>query len=288
MKALRLHRWDVTPAEARDIQLRLRERLERERRSGKYRVGRVELVAGCDLAFHLPERRSWERGTGRAIAGVVVFTFPGLVEVERVSVEQPLAFPYVPGLLSFREVPALLAAFARLRHTPDLIFCDGHGYAHPRRFGLACHLGMLLARPTIGCAKSLLIGDYREPATKAGSWSPLLAPREKDTARFAKRETIGAVLRTRAEVKPIFVSQGYRISLPRAIEFTLAVCDGFRIPRPTREADHFVEAVKRGPMPDGLGRNPSVSGAERGKHEFSARERRSKRNSTACGESANR
>jgi deoxyribonuclease V len=251
VKALALHRWDVTPGEAREIQLRLRERLELESRKGENREGRVQLVAGCDLAFRLPERRSWEHGTGRAIAGVVVFTFPELMEVERVSIEQPLTFPYVPGLLSFREVPALLAAFARLQHAPDLIFCDGHGTAHPRRFGLACHLGMLLGQPTIGCAKSLLIGEYREPAAKAGSWSPLLAPQEKDTERSAKRETIGAVLRTRSGVKPIFVSQGYRISLARAIEFTLAVCDGYRIPRPTREADHFVEAVKRNPAPSG-------------------------------------
>ncbi len=259
MRALRLHRWDATPAEAREIQLRLRQRLERERGKGENRAGRVQIVAGCDLAFRLPERRSWERGTGRAIAGVVVFTFPELVEVERVSIEQPLTFPYVPGLLSFREVPALLAAFARLKHSPDLIFCDAHGTAHPRRFGLACHLGMLLARPTIGCAKSLLIGEYREPAAKAGSWSPLLAPKEKEIERSAKRETIGAVLRTRTGVKPMFVSVGYRISLARAIEFALAVCDGYRIPRPTREADHFVEAVKRNPAPDGTGQSPELS-----------------------------
>jgi deoxyribonuclease V len=255
VKALTLHRWDATPAEALKIQLRLRERLKRERGKSIPRANRVQLVAGCDLAFRLPERRSWERGTGRAIAGVVVFTFPELLEIERVSIEQPLTFPYVPGLLSFREVPALLAAFERLQSSPDLIFCDGHGFAHPRRFGLACHLGMLLDRPTIGCAKSLLIGDYREPAAKVGSWSPLLAPQKKETVSSArsaerssaKRETIGAVLRTRAGVKPIFVSQGYRITLARAIEFTLAVCDGYRIPRPTREADHFVEAVKRNP-----------------------------------------
>jgi deoxyribonuclease V len=249
MKAQALHRWDVTPAEALAIQVRLHERLARERRKSEVRADRVRLVAGCDLAFRLPGRRSWERGTGRAIAGVVVFTFPELLEVERVSIEQPLTFPYVPGLLSFREVPALLAAFARLRSTPDLIFCDGHGYAHPRRFGLASHLGMLLDTPTIGCAKSILIGEYREPGAKAGAWSPLLAPLKKEARSsgksVARREVIGAVLRTRARVKPIFVSQGYRITLARAIELTLAACDGFRIPRPTREADHFVEDVKR-------------------------------------------
>jgi deoxyribonuclease V len=141
----------------------------------------------------------------------------------------------VPGLLSFREAPALLAAFAKLRHAPQLIFCDAQGYAHPRRFGLACHLGVLLDCPTIGCAKSRLIGEHAEPARAAGSWVEL-----RDAGQL-----IGAVLRTRAGVKPIFISQGHRVSLARAIEMTLAVCDGFRIPRPTREADHFVEQVKR-------------------------------------------
>jgi deoxyribonuclease V len=244
LKALRLHRWNVTPKEAARIQSRLRKRLEL-----RDRVGRVRFVAGADLAFRLPERRSWESGTGRAIAGVVVFTFPKLEEVERVWVERKLTFPYVPGLLSFREIPALLAAFARAKHTPDLIFCDGQGYAHPRRFGIACHLGVLLNTPTIGCAKSRLIGEYEEPGAQAGEWTPLLAPYQSETTRAPQPgsalETIGAVLRTRDSTRPIYVSSGHRISLARAIEFTLAVCDGYRIPRPTREADHFVEAVKR-------------------------------------------
>ncbi len=292
MKILTLHRWDVTPAEARETQLRLHKRLQGEHRKSAKWIGRVRLVAGCDLAFRLPERRSWERGTGRAIAGVVVFTFPELVEVERVSVEAPLTFPYVPGLLSFREVPALLAAFERLRSAPDLIFCDGHGVAHPRRFGLACHLGMLLGRPTIGCAKSLLIGEFREPAAKAGSWTPLLAPLEKekreketersrkrgasihhdasaDRAKNAHRETIGAAVRTRTGVKPIFVSQGYRVSLARAIEFTLAVCDGFRIPRPTREADHFVEFIKRSRVSGEMKLNGAPTNIRQGDNEVS-------------------
>lgn len=246
MKALRIHRWDVTPEEARDIQLLLRRRVELADR-----IGRVRLVAGADLAFRLPERRSWERGTGRAIAGVVVFTYPELEEVERVWVEQKLTFPYVPGLLSFREIPALLKAFARLRHTPDLIFCDGQGYAHPRRFGIACHLGVLLGLPTIGCAKSRLIGESAEPGTRAGAWSPLKAPmvsaeRKPRPPDAGAQEVIGAALRTRTGVRPIYVSQGHRISLTRAVNFTLAVCDDYRIPLPTRTADHFVDAVKRG------------------------------------------
>jgi len=233
MKAKVLHRWDVTPGEAREIQNRLRGRVELADR-----LGRVRSVAGADVALDL--RR------GRAIAGVVVFRFPELEEIERVTVSRPLTFPYVPGLLSFREAPALLAAFERLRHAPDVIFCDGQGYAHPRRFGIACHLGVLLDRPTIGCAKSRLIGEHSEPSRAAGSWTPL-----RDAG-----ETIGAVLRTRAGVKPIYVSPGHRVSLGRAIELTLAVCDGFRIPKPTRVADHFVEAVKR----EGRGEKLEVRG----------------------------
>lgn len=243
LRARQLHRWDVTPAEARAIQLDLRERLDLADRPGK-----IRFVAGADVAFRLPERRSWERGTGRAIAGVVVFTFPELEEVERVSAERVLTFPYVPGLLSFRELPALLDAFAMLQQPPDLIFCDGQGYAHPRRMGLATHLGILLDTPAIGCAKSRLTGEHKEPGAKTGAWAPLLAPFENERAGKMPLETIGAVLRTRAGAQPIYVSCGYAISLPRAVEFTLAVCDGYRIPRPTRLADRLVAEVKKGPM----------------------------------------
>ena len=239
MKALALHGWDVPPGEARRIQLQLRERMEREDR-----LPPLRWVAGADVAFELRRRRGSCSGSGRAIAGVIVYSFPELAEVERATAERPLTFPYVPGLLSFREAPALLAAFERLRCEPDLIFCDGHGYAHPRRFGIACHLGVLLDRPTVGCAKSRLTGWHREPARKAGGWAPLM-----DLSGGRRGETIGATLRTRDDVRPIYVSPGHRVSLARAIELVLAVCDGYRIPRPTREADHYVEAVKRGDWP---------------------------------------
>jgi deoxyribonuclease V len=226
MKPLRLHRWDVTPAQARRIQEELRERVFAEPPSA-LPMERIRCVAGADVALDLYARK--------AIAGVVVYSFPELKELERVSAARPLRFPYVPGLLSFRETPALLAAFERLQHTPDLIFCDAHGYAHPRRFGLASHLGVLLGRPTVGVAKSRLIGTHTEPGPRKGSWTPLA-----DAG-----EVIGAVLRTRDCVKPVYVSVGYRIPLEAAIAMTLAVCDGYRIPRPTREADHYVEAIKR-------------------------------------------
>ena len=226
MKALRLHPWRVTPAEARRIQLELRSRLVLEDR-----LAPLRRVAGADVAIDIAR--------GQAVAGAIVYAFPGMEELERVAVRRPLDFPYVPGLLSFREIPALLAVFERLRAEPDLIFCDGQGYAHPRRFGFACHLGVLFDRPTIGCAKSRLVGTHREPGRRTGSWTPLVD----------EGEVIGAVLRTRAATKPIYVSAGHRVSLPRAIQLVLAVSDGYRIPRPTREADHFVEAVKRSGNP---------------------------------------
>ncbi len=136
-------------------------------------------MAGTDVALDLQR--------GRAIAGVIVYRFPEMEEIERVWAERRLTFPYVPGLLSFREIPVLLKALARLRHAPDVIFCDGQGYAHPRRFGIACHLGVLLDCPTIGCAKSILVGTAEEPGQKAGAWTPLVDG----------GEVVGAVLRTR-------------------------------------------------------------------------------------------
>lgn len=242
MKVRRLHRWDVSPAQARRIQDRLRKKVLREENSlARFTEREPKLVAGVDVAFIFKPsdaRRGRKRKTseGTAIAGVIVYRYPDMKEVERVAVRQRLQFPYVPGLLSFREAPALLAAFRKLKHAPDVVFVDGQGYAHPLRFGIACHLGLLLNRPTVGCAKSRLIGDYVEPPREAGNWAPLTD----------KGEVIGAVLRTRSGVKPIYVSTGYRMSLPRAIALVMHTCDGFRIPRPTREADHWVEAAKRG------------------------------------------
>lgn len=249
MAMKKLHRWEVTPAEARKLQLELRVRMVREDR-----LPAIRTVAGADVAVDFspvasgkPTPRSLvpklRYRPGLAIAGVIVYTFPELIEIERVAAALPLTFPYVPGLLSFREIPALLEAFRKLRHPPDLILCDGHGYAHPRRFGLACHLGVLLDLPTIGCAKSRLIGTHLEPGSKAGQWKPLV---DLPKTAHGEGERIGAVLRTSTAVKPIYVSCGHRISLERAIEFVQATCDGYRVPRPTREADHFVEAVKRG------------------------------------------
>lgn len=237
MRIRQLHPWNVSPAEARALQLALRERMER-----RDRLPEIRIVAGADAAFVDPEKRSWERGTGRAIAAVVTYRYPEMDPLEQATADCALTFPYVPGLLSFREVPALMEAFRKLRRPPDLIFCDAHGYAHPRRFGLACHLGVLLDRPAVGCAKSRLIGSYREPGRRRGAWSLL---RDAPSDKRGAGEIIGAVLRTADDVRPIFVSQGHRVSLRTSIRLALAVCDGRRIPRPTREADLLAALAKR-------------------------------------------
>jgi len=215
-------RWDLTPREAMRLQEKLRERVVLEDRFHP-----VRFVAGADLAF--------DPGTDLAFAGVIVYRFPGLEEVERRMARRRLRFPYVPGLLSFREGPALLAAFARLRTEPDLILIDGHGRAHPRLFGIACHIGVLLDKPTIGCAKSLLVGKHDEPGIAPGATTPLVFQGQR----------VGAVLRTRENVKPIYVTPGHRVSVPSAVELVRQCLDGFRIPKPTREADHYVRDLRR-------------------------------------------
>lgn len=215
-------RWDLTPREAMCLQQKLRERVVLEDR-----FGTIRFVAGADVAF--------DPATDLAFAGVIVYRFPELEEVERRMARRKLRFPYVPGLLSFREGPVLLAALARLRTEPDLILIDGHGRAHPRLFGIACHLGVLLDKPTIGCAKSLLVGEYEEPGAKAGSSTPLMFHGEK----------VGVVLRTRDNVKPIYVTAGHRVSLDSAVKLVRQCLDGFRIPKPTRGADHYVRELRR-------------------------------------------
>jgi len=241
LEEARRHPWKVSTAEAREIQKRLRESWE-----GTDRLEKIRTVAGLDAAFVVTESQALKktsrwgslREANQAIGCVVVYRYPEMEEVARAHAIVPLEFPYIPGLLSFREVPALMAALKKLKELPDVLFCDGQGYAHPRRFGLACHLGVLLDRPAIGCAKSLLIGKHGPLKEKAGSWTELV-----DEA--AGGERIGAVLRTREGVRPIYVSQGHRVSLETAIRLTLEVTDGYRIPRPTREADHFASEVKR-------------------------------------------
>ncbi len=212
----------LTPAEAVALQKALRARVVR-----RDAFARVRHVAGGDVAFDLARRQAY--------AAVIVFRFPSLEEVERSWVCRPLVFPYVPGLLAFREAPALADAVAGLHTRPDLLLVDGHGYAHPRRCGLASHLGLVLDLPTIGCAKSVLIGEHGRLGRARGAVAPL-----RDG-----REVIGAAVRTRDGVRPVYASIGHRVSLRSAVRFVLACGDGFRVPRPTRLADHLVGELKR-------------------------------------------
>ena len=214
--------WNLSPRQAIRLQDQLRTRVVIEDQFEEIRT-----VAGADIAFD--PKTNW------AFAGVIVYRFPNLEEVERRTARRKLRFPYVPGLLSFREGPILLAAFAKLKTEPDLILIDGHGLAHPRRFGIACHIGVLFDKPTIGCAKSLLVGEHSEPAARAGAASPLLL----------KGERVGIALRTRDLVKPIYVTTGHRVSLDSAVRLVRQCLDGFRIPKPTREADHCVRALRK-------------------------------------------
>ena len=219
MKARRFHAWDLTPREAIALQTELRVRVER-----KDRIGAVRRVAGVDVGFEQDGRVTR--------AAVAVLEYPGLALVEEVVVRVATTFPYVPGLLSFREAPAVLAAFGEVRVAPDLILYDGQGIAHPRRFGIASHVGLLLDCPSIGVAKSRLVGAHRMPATRRGAWTPL-----RDAG-----ELIGAVLRTRAGVKPLYVSIGHRVSLETAVRWTLACTTRYRLPETTRWAHRLASA----------------------------------------------
>jgi len=207
------HRWDLAPREAMALQEKLRIRVEHADR-----LGSVRSVCGIDVGF--------EAGGAITRAAVVVLSFPALVPIDRAIARRKTTFPYIPGLLSFRETPAVLDALDRLKTAPDLLLCDGQGIAHPRRCGLASHIGLAAGIASIGVAKTRLIGTHREPADRRGAWAPLV-----DAG-----ETIGAVLRTRAGVKPLYVSIGHRVSLATAIRFTLACCTRYRLPETTRQA----------------------------------------------------
>lgn len=207
------HPWDLTPSAAIALQRELRGRVEREDR-----LGAVRHVAGIDVGF--------EEANRVTRAAVAVLEFPGLALRDFAVARQPTRFPYIPGLLSFREVPAVLDALAALRVTPDLLLCDGQGIAHPRRFGIASHLGLLLDLPAIGVAKKRLVGSHGEVPAIRGAWTPL---RDED-------EVIGAVLRSREGVKPIYVSPGHRVSLATAVHWTMACTTRYRLPETTRHA----------------------------------------------------
>ena len=216
------HAFDLSIPEARALQERLRGRvLERELRRPPRRV------AGVDV--------SYDRGSPELFAAVVVLDAASGEVIEVASARDRAVFPYVPGYLSFREIPPLLRAFESLSRAPDLLIVDGHGRAHPRRFGIACHLGVLLDLPTVGCAKSRLVGSHREPGARRGATTRLLDG----------REVLGAVVRTRDRVKPVYVSVGHRITLPAARREILALTRGLRLPEPIRAAHAEVNRLRR-------------------------------------------
>jgi len=217
------HRWDLSPGAARALQLQLRDRVVVDDR-----LGRVQRVAGIDVGFE---------NHGRVTrAAVAVLAYPSLELLEQALALRPTTFPYVPGLLSFRELPAVLDALGKLRVAPDLLLCDGQGLAHPRRFGLACHLGVLAEIPSIGVAKSRLVGEHEALASDKGSWTRLRAG----------QETLGAVLRTRAGVAPLYVSIGHRISLRTAIDYVLGCTTRYRLPETTRRAHRLASRPQTG------------------------------------------
>jgi deoxyribonuclease V len=228
MRFTALHDWDVSPTEARAIQADLAGRVDL---SDAISFEAIATVAGIDNAYVT------KHGETTAGAVVVVLTFPGMEVIEMAVAWVPVSFPYVPGMLSFREGPAVLAACVDLTIEPDVILCDGQGFAHPRRFGLASHLGVILDRPTIGCAKSRLVGEYAEPARIFGAQTPLVD----------RGEVVGAAVRTRPRHKPLFVSPGHKISVKTAVAIVLACCrDGAFLPEPTRLAHDLVTQERRG------------------------------------------
>lgn len=217
------HRWDVSPEEAVALQDELRRRVILADDFGEARR-----VAGVDVGF---------RDEGRTTrAAIAVLSFPDLRPVEQAIAEVPTTFPYVPGLLSFREIPAVLAALGKLATLPDLLLCDGQGIAHPRRFGIASHLGVVCNLPTVGVAKSLLVGRHGALADERGASSPLVH----------RNETVGAALRTRPGVAPVYVSPGHRVSLPTALRLVMACTTRYRLPETTRAAHRLASESREG------------------------------------------
>jgi len=219
-----IHDWTaVTPAEAVSLQQQLRSQIRIQPLTEPVRT-----IAGCDISFNKFEETVY--------AGIVVLDLETLDTIEEAGVVSTATFPYVPGLLSFREIPSLLEVWQKLTIEPDMVMFDGQGIAHPRRIGIASHGGLFLNRPTFGCAKSVLVGKYDEPAPERGSWSPMTH----------YRDLVGAALRTKNKVNPVYVSPGHLIDLETAINLTLQCDGGYRLPEPTRRAHNLVNALRRG------------------------------------------
>ncbi|CAN5602919.1 deoxyribonuclease V [soil metagenome] len=223
MKTKPLHEWNLTPAQAIELQKQLGYQVIAEDEF----AAPVKTVAGIDLGYDVKADRSR--------AAVVVLSFPELELLEKSEAVLPIQFPYIPGLLSFRETPVAIKALEKLAIAPNLILCDGQGLAHPRRFGIACHIGLLADVPTIGVAKSLLVGKYENLGEERGSVADLIHRKEK----------VGVALRTREKVQPIYVSVGHKISLETAVNYVLQCTPKYRLPETTRLADKLASYRKR-------------------------------------------
>ncbi|AWB43158.1 deoxyribonuclease V [Paenibacillus sp. CAA11] len=217
------HSWNLTETEAIELQQELARQVVKEDCYSS-----IQYVAGVDVAY--------SEHSDKLIAAVVILESDTLNLVESIVVEDHVQFPYIPGLFSFRELPPIVKAFDQLKNTPQLVVCDGQGIAHPRRFGLASHLGLLFDVPAIGCGKTRLLGEYEEPGSTRGASSPLVD----------RNEVIGNVLRTQDAIKPIFVSIGHRISLNSACDWILRLAPSYRLPETTRHADQLVNRVLSG------------------------------------------
>jgi deoxyribonuclease V len=223
MKIARLHDWNLSPKQAIELQKQFAFEVVREDKLQQP----IKTVAGIDLGYDA------KNDTSRAV--VVVLSFPELELIEQSEALLPIQFPYVPGLLSFRETPVAIKALEKLQITPDVILCDGQGLAHPRRFGVACHIGLLADVPTIGVAKSLLVGKFENLGETRGSRAPLIH----------RNEQIGVALRTKDKVQPLFVSIGHRISLETATDLVLQCTPKYRLPETTRLADKLASYRKK-------------------------------------------
>jgi deoxyribonuclease V len=221
MPSTSLHDWDLSPGEAVKVQQQLRVLVRLEPLTQP-----VDTIAGADISFN--------KFSDVVYAGIVVLSLPELRIVETAGVRSVTKFPYVPGLLSFRETPSVLEAWEKLKTKPDVLMLDGQGIAHPRRFGIACHVGVLLDLPTIGCAKSILVGRHGELGMEAGSQAPLVD----------RGEQVGVALRTKNKVSPVYVSPGHRIDLPSAVDLVLRSTGKYRQPEPTRQAHLLVNQLR--------------------------------------------
>jgi deoxyribonuclease V len=225
MRYLKLHPWNVNYKEAVEIQKRLEKQITLK---SSFKNLNGKLIAGADV--------SYDKEIDRFYAGVVVFELQTMQKIEEVTADGKVSFPYIPGLLSFREAPILLRAFSKVKRIPDIIMLDAQGIAHPRGIGLASHIGLLLNKPSIGCAKTRLIGEYDNVGEDVGYYSQLTL----------EGKAVGVVLRTRKNVKPVFVSPGHKIDLATSIDLVLKSCRGYKLPEPTRQAHNLVNRVRKG------------------------------------------